>query len=76
MFLEMVEGRQKVNVQGDHTSETYFPHWIYKFIALDEELGWKRITNEETKQKLGRSVTMSLWSIQTDSSYWPIMSTV
>ncbi|KAJ8564738.1 hypothetical protein K7X08_001198 [Anisodus acutangulus] len=30
MVLEMVGGRKNVDVVVDHTSEIYFPHWIYK----------------------------------------------
>ncbi|CAL5372023.1 unnamed protein product [Camellia sinensis] len=39
MVLEMVGGRRNVNVAVDHTSEIYFPHWIYKRLEQDEDLG-------------------------------------
>ncbi|KAL7170890.1 hypothetical protein ACSBR2_035697 [Camellia fascicularis] len=30
MVLEMVGGRKNIDVEVNHTSEIYFPHWIYK----------------------------------------------
>ncbi|KAL8248485.1 hypothetical protein R6Q59_005353 [Mikania micrantha] len=34
---EMVGGRKNIEVEVDHTSEIYFPHWIYKKVELHEE---------------------------------------
>ncbi|KAL4569365.1 hypothetical protein LXL04_025001 [Taraxacum kok-saghyz] len=50
MILEMVGGRKNIEVGFDHTSEIYFPHWIYKKVELDEELGLHTsISDEENK---------------------------
>ncbi|PON86952.1 GPCR kinase [Trema orientale] len=76
MILEMVGGRKNVNVRGDNTSEIYFPHWIYKRLELDEELGLKRITNEEDRMRVKKMIIVSLWCIQTDPSHRPTMSRV
>ncbi|KAM0012221.1 putative glycerophosphodiester phosphodiesterase, protein kinase RLK-Pelle-LRK10L-2 family [Helianthus debilis subsp. tardiflorus] len=37
MILEMVGGRKNIEVGVDHTSEIYFPHWIYKKVELHED---------------------------------------
>ncbi|KAF5755548.1 putative glycerophosphodiester phosphodiesterase, protein kinase RLK-Pelle-LRK10L-2 family [Helianthus annuus] len=37
MILEMVGGRRNVETEVDHTSEIYFPHWIYKKVVVEEE---------------------------------------
>ncbi|KAF3431910.1 hypothetical protein FNV43_RR26646 [Rhamnella rubrinervis] len=76
MVLEMVGGRKNVNVRVDNTSEIYFPHWIYKRLEVDEELGLKRITNEHDNEKARKMITTSLWCIQTDPSSRPTMSRV
>ncbi|KAF3431914.1 hypothetical protein FNV43_RR26650 [Rhamnella rubrinervis] len=76
MVLEMVGGRKNVNVRVDNTSEIYFPHWIYKRLEIDEELGLKRITNEDDNEKARKMITTSLWCIQTDPSSRPTMSRV
>ncbi|KAD7478830.1 hypothetical protein E3N88_01966 [Mikania micrantha] len=48
MILEMVGGRKNIEVEVDHTSEIYFPHWIYKKVELhEEELGLHGIVSDE-----------------------------
>ncbi|KAL5553145.1 hypothetical protein UlMin_040546 [Ulmus minor] len=76
MVLEMVGGRKNINVQVDNTSEIYFPHWIYRQLEIDEDLGMKRIMNEEDRVKLRKMIIVSLWCIQTDPSTRPTMSRV
>ena len=76
MVLEMIGGRKNVNVGVDNTSEIYFPHWIYKRVELDEELGLKRIVSEDEKTQVRKMIMVSLWCIQTDPSNRPTMSRV
>ncbi|GMN38613.1 hypothetical protein TIFTF001_007844 [Ficus carica] len=76
MILEMVGGRKNINLRVDNTSEIYFPHWVYKRLELDEELGLKRIRNEEDRVTVRKMIIMSLWCIQTDPSNRPTMSKV
>ena len=64
------------NVGVDNTSELYFPHWIYKRIELDEDIGLKRIVNEEEKTKVRKMIMVSLWCIQTNPSNRPTISRV
>ncbi|KAL5553120.1 hypothetical protein UlMin_040521 [Ulmus minor] len=76
MVLEMVGGRKNINVRVDNTSEIYFPHWIYRRLEIDEDLGMKRIMNEEDRVKVRKMIIVSLWCIQTDPSTRPTMSRV
>nr|XP_048317887.1 LEAF RUST 10 DISEASE-RESISTANCE LOCUS RECEPTOR-LIKE PROTEIN KINASE-like 2.1 isoform X2 [Ziziphus jujuba var. spinosa] len=76
LVLEMVGGRKNVNVGVDDTSEIYFPHWIYKRLELDEELGLKRIMNEVEKIEVKKMIIVGLWCTQIDSSNRPAMSRV
>ncbi|XP_024023260.1 rust resistance kinase Lr10 [Morus notabilis] len=76
MVLELIGGRKNVNVQVDNSSEIYFPHWIYKRLELDEELGLKRILDEGDRVKARKMIIVSLWCIQTDPSNRPAMSKV
>jgi serine/threonine protein kinase len=39
MVSEMVGGRKNIDIGVDHTNKLYFPHWIYKRLELNEELG-------------------------------------
>ena len=76
MVLEMVGGRKNANIGAESTSEIYFPHWIYKRLELDEELGLKNITNEGDRVKVRQMIIVSLWCIQTNPSSRPAISKV
>ncbi|KAM5567778.1 rust resistance kinase Lr10 [Rosa sericea] len=76
MLSEMVGGRRNINVKVEDTSEIYFPHWIYKRLELDEELGLQCVTNEEDKARARKMIIVSLWCIQTDPSNRPAMKEV
>uniref|UniRef100_A0A5B6YRV3 non-specific serine/threonine protein kinase n=1 Tax=Davidia involucrata TaxID=16924 RepID=A0A5B6YRV3_DAVIN len=76
MILEMVGGRKNINVVVDHTSEIYFPHWIYKRLELGEEIELHGIRNEEDNENARKMIIVGLWCIQTDPSNRPSMSSV
>ncbi|XP_042962257.1 LEAF RUST 10 DISEASE-RESISTANCE LOCUS RECEPTOR-LIKE PROTEIN KINASE-like 2.1 [Carya illinoinensis] len=76
MVLEMVGGTNNIDVETDHTSETYFPHWIYRHLELDKELWMQGIINEEDKQNIKKILIVGLCCIQTDPSNRPTMSRV
>jgi serine/threonine protein kinase len=76
MVLEMVGGRKNIDVNVDCTSEIYFPHWIYKRLELDEELGLQGLLNEADQEGVRKMILVSLWCIQTDPSNRPSMSRV
>ncbi|THG13004.1 rust resistance kinase Lr10-like [Camellia sinensis] len=76
MVLEMVGGRKNIDVEVDRTSEIYFPHWIYKRLELDEELGVHGIMNDEANESARKMIIVGLWCIQTDPLHRPSMSKV
>ncbi|KAI3733547.1 hypothetical protein L6452_12990 [Arctium lappa] len=76
MVLEMVGGRRNVVVEVNHTSNMFFPHWIYKQLASDKNIGLSGILNDEDKERVTKMVFVSLWCIQSDPSSRPSMSKV
>ncbi|KAM4084398.1 hypothetical protein ACB094_08G129200 [Castanea mollissima] len=76
MILEMVGGRKNVDVSVDFTSEIYFPHWIYKHLELNEELGLPGFLKERDEESARKMIIVSLWCIQTNPSNQPSMSRV
>ncbi|CAL5399727.1 unnamed protein product [Camellia sinensis] len=76
MILEMVGGRKNVDGGVDHTSEKYFPNWIYKRLQLEQEIGQHRIMNEEENERVRKITIVGLWCIKTDPSRRPTMSRV
>lgn len=76
MVLEMVGQRTNVNVAADCSSEIYFPHWIYKRLELNQQLGLQYIKNETDEEMVRKMTVVGLWCIQTNPSYRPTMSKV
>ncbi|KAL7240393.1 hypothetical protein ACSBR2_006110 [Camellia fascicularis] len=76
MILEMVGGRKNVDGGVGHTSEKYFPNWIYKRLELEQEIGQHHIMNEEENERVRKMTIVGLWCIQTDPSRRPTMSRV
>ncbi|XAR72320.1 Glycerophosphodiester phosphodiesterase [Bertholletia excelsa] len=76
MILEMTTLRENKNVDVSHTSEIYFPYWIYKRLELDEEIGSHGVTNGIENEKVRKMIIVGLWCIQTDPTNRPSMTKV
>ncbi|CDP00655.1 unnamed protein product [Coffea canephora] len=78
MVFEMVGGRKNIDVGVvDHSSEIYFPHWIYARLDRGEQdLGLHGISNEEENELARKMIIVSLWCIQTDPVNRPSMTKV
>ncbi|PWA35962.1 protein kinase-like domain, Concanavalin A-like lectin/glucanase domain protein [Artemisia annua] len=77
MILEMVGGRKNVQVEVDHTSEIYFPHWIYKKIEQHEEqLELHGIVSEVESEMARKMIIVGLWCIQMNPFSRPTMTKV
>ncbi|KAL3510739.1 hypothetical protein ACH5RR_030140 [Cinchona calisaya] len=76
MILEMVGGRKNINVQVHHTSELYFPHWIYNRLQLTNEMGIQGITSEDEHERVKKMIIVGLWCIQIEPARRPSMSRV
>ncbi|XP_059455086.1 LEAF RUST 10 DISEASE-RESISTANCE LOCUS RECEPTOR-LIKE PROTEIN KINASE-like 2.1 [Corylus avellana] len=76
MVSEMVGGRKNIDIGVDRSSELFFPHWIYKHLELDEELGLEGLMNEDDQERARKMVTVNLRCIQTDPSNRSPMSKV
>ncbi|XP_042497681.1 LEAF RUST 10 DISEASE-RESISTANCE LOCUS RECEPTOR-LIKE PROTEIN KINASE-like 2.1 [Macadamia integrifolia] len=76
MVLEMVGGRRNIDAGVDHTSEIYFPHWIYKHIGQGEHLQLDMVMREEDEEIAKKMVLVGLWCIQMDPTNRPSISKV
>nr|XP_023875341.1 rust resistance kinase Lr10-like [Quercus suber] len=56
MVLEMIGGGKNIDVRVDRTSEIYFPHWIYKRLELDEELGLQGLIIKEDEESARKMI--------------------
>ncbi|GAU14788.1 hypothetical protein TSUD_50000 [Trifolium subterraneum] len=76
MVLEMVGRRNNIKVEVDCSSDLYFPHWIYKRLELNQDMGLKCIKNEIDEEMVRKMTVVSLWCIQTDPKNRPAMRKV
>ncbi|KAI7739988.1 hypothetical protein M8C21_004403 [Ambrosia artemisiifolia] len=77
MILEMVGGRRNVETEVNHTSEIYFPHWIYNKVELQEEqLGLHGIVSDEENEMARKMIIVGLWCIQTNPVNRPAITKV
>ncbi|XP_024169981.1 PR5-like receptor kinase isoform X2 [Rosa chinensis] len=76
MILEMVGGRKKVDARVSHTSEIYFPDWVYEHLEQGSNFGLLNAATEEEKELARKMILVGLWCIQTKPSDRPSMSKV
>ncbi|XP_071705049.1 LEAF RUST 10 DISEASE-RESISTANCEUS RECEPTOR-LIKE PROTEIN KINASE-like 2.8 [Rutidosis leptorrhynchoides] len=77
MILEIVGGRRNIEVEVEHTSEIYFPHWIYKKVeSHGEQLGLHGIVNDSENDMARKMIIVGLWCIQTNSMNRPTITRV
>ncbi|XP_062150648.1 PR5-like receptor kinase isoform X3 [Alnus glutinosa] len=75
LVLEMIGGRKNFDGEFSHTSETYFPHWIYTKLEQDKNFDtFEHITEEAEEETTKKMIIVSLWCIQTNPSYRPSIS--
>ncbi|KAI3780273.1 hypothetical protein L2E82_10247 [Cichorium intybus] len=72
LILEMVGGRKNVDVGvgSGHTSEIYFPYWIYNRLQKDQFLLDSLTTVEENVYARNMTI-VGIWCIQTDPKKRP-----
>ncbi|KAM4123785.1 hypothetical protein ACB094_01G182700 [Castanea mollissima] len=76
LVLEMIGGRKNFDGEASHTSELYFPHWVYKKLELGESFGAFEEITEEEEDTLKKMMIVSLWCIETNPRNRPSMSKV
>jgi len=75
LLMEMANKRKNINLHADHSSELYFPLWIYNHIKEEENIDIKDLTEEE-KIMAKKMVIVALWCIQLKPSDRPSMNRV
>ncbi|XP_058722466.1 LEAF RUST 10 DISEASE-RESISTANCE LOCUS RECEPTOR-LIKE PROTEIN KINASE-like 2.4 isoform X2 [Vicia villosa] len=76
MLLEMVGGRKNINADASHTSEIYFPHWVYSRLEFESDLRPDGVMDTEEDEIARRMTIVGLWCIQTLPNDRPTMSKV
>ncbi|KAM4084914.1 hypothetical protein ACB094_08G168900 [Castanea mollissima] len=76
LILEMVGVRENFDAEVSHTSERYFPDWIYQNLNLDENVENTSVLREEDEQMKRKMILVGLWCIQTIPTNRPSMTKV
>ncbi|GMJ05339.1 hypothetical protein HRI_004203100 [Hibiscus trionum] len=75
MLMEIVGRRRNMNTYADHSSQTYFPSWIYDQFELGENIELGNMTENENKV-VRKMIIVAFWCIQTRPIHRPSMSKV
>ncbi|KAK7291407.1 hypothetical protein RIF29_06530 [Crotalaria pallida] len=77
MLMEMIGWRKNINPEGSHSSEIYFPHWIYKRLETSLALGADDGVAATEEDEIVKKMTLvGLWCIQTIPNDRPAISKV
>ncbi|XP_022846615.1 LEAF RUST 10 DISEASE-RESISTANCE LOCUS RECEPTOR-LIKE PROTEIN KINASE-like 2.1 [Olea europaea var. sylvestris] len=76
MILEMAGETKNIKVGIDHSSENYFPDWIYKNLEQSVKLDLNIIVNANEHLRIRKMLVVGLWCIHTDPTARPSMSRV
>ncbi|KAL6281607.1 hypothetical protein ACE6H2_018488 [Prunus campanulata] len=76
MILEVAGGRKNSDVQVSHTTDAYFPDWIYKHLEQGSNLGLPNPMTQEENELARKMILVGLWCIQTKPPDRPSMSKV
>ncbi|XP_070679413.1 LEAF RUST 10 DISEASE-RESISTANCEUS RECEPTOR-LIKE PROTEIN KINASE-like 2.2 [Malus domestica] len=60
MVLEMAGGKQNVNARASHTSDVFFPDWIYKKLEAGTSLGLPNAVTEEENELARKLILVGL----------------
>ncbi|XP_058186554.1 rust resistance kinase Lr10-like [Rhododendron vialii] len=75
LLMEMAGRRRNLNAFADHTSQIYFPSWVYDQFKEGKEIDMGEATDEE-REMVRKMVITALWCIQMRPSDRPSMNKV
>nr|XP_023916364.1 rust resistance kinase Lr10-like [Quercus suber] len=75
LLLEMANRRKNVNAFADHSSQIYFPTWVYGQFSAGNDIEIED-AREEEKKIVKKMIIVALWCIQMKPSDRPSMNKV
>nr|XP_048330825.1 rust resistance kinase Lr10-like [Ziziphus jujuba var. spinosa] len=75
LLMEMASRRKNLNAGADHTSQIYFPSWIYDQFKEGNEVEMGDATKDESKIRK-KMIIVAFWCIQMNPNDRPTMSRV
>ncbi|KAK3415675.1 hypothetical protein EUGRSUZ_H01589 [Eucalyptus grandis] len=74
MLMEMAGRRRNINAHVEHSSQIYFPRWIYDQLSKEKEIERVEVIEEERETR--KMIIVALWCIQLSPNDRPSMRTV
>ncbi|XP_040942770.1 LEAF RUST 10 DISEASE-RESISTANCEUS RECEPTOR-LIKE PROTEIN KINASE-like 2.2 isoform X1 [Gossypium hirsutum] len=75
MLMEIVGKRKNLNASAEHSSQVYFPTWIYDRLQLGENIELEDMTESENSI-MRKMIMVAFWCIQTKPIHRPSMTKV
>ncbi|XP_030549133.2 rust resistance kinase Lr10-like [Rhodamnia argentea] len=75
LLMEMAGRRKNVKAYADHSSQIYFPMWVYDKVNEGESIEMEEVVEEERKLTK-KMIMVALWCIQLIPDHRPPMSKV
>ncbi|CAK8570246.1 unnamed protein product [Lathyrus sativus] len=76
LLIEMASRRRNLNSHAEHSSQLYFPFWIYEQLVKNREKEMEDFITEEFNDVLKKMFMVALWCIQLKPIDRPSMSKV
>ncbi|CAJ1972269.1 unnamed protein product [Sphenostylis stenocarpa] len=76
LLMEMANKRRIFNTHVDHSSELFFPLWIYDQLRGENEKEMENVTKQEYNDEAKKMFLVALWCIQLKPSNRPSMNKI
>ncbi|KAL3714391.1 hypothetical protein ACJRO7_006335 [Eucalyptus globulus] len=75
LLMEMASRRKNINANAKHSSQIYFPLWVYDQVNEDTSVEMEEVIEEERKV-IKKMIIVALWCIQFNPDHRPPMNKV
>jgi serine/threonine protein kinase len=76
LLMEMIGRRKNLNALADHSSQIYFPSWIYDQVSEGKDVELGDHVTEQGKETTKKMIIVALWCIQLRPNDRPSMHNV
>ncbi|KAF8009154.1 hypothetical protein BT93_J0211 [Corymbia citriodora subsp. variegata] len=75
LLMEMASRRKNTNANAEHSSQIYFPLWVYDQVSEGTSVDMEEVVEEEGNV-IKKMIIIALWCIQLDPDHRPPMNKV
>ncbi|KAF8035419.1 hypothetical protein BT93_C1449 [Corymbia citriodora subsp. variegata] len=75
LLMEMASRRKNINVNAEHSSQIYFPMWVYDHVNEGTSFEMEEVVEEE-REVIKKMIIVTFWCIQLNPDHRPPMNKV